>query len=519
MTTEFQRTARSAGIIGITAFGGALVGFVLQLLVAYYFGASSNTDAYFMALSTSELLSKLLLGGSITAVFIPMFVERISRGRTSEAWELSLNIFHLTAIAFAAILVLLAIFTRPFVGFIAPGFNAATTELTVQLLRVLLPSFLFLYLVELATSQLHALKQFAIPAWTRVISPAVSIVIIVAFVQTLGITALALGTLIGAVAQFTYLVWGLRRHGLQYRFILRAGDPAIRRLLYLVYPFIFSILVTQGAGIVYRILVSDLTEGSLASLKFAEKIMQLATIIFLNSITFVIYPLLSEKASNQNYEGMRTTIASALRLVSLISVPVIIGVVVLREPLVRFVFQRGSFSEQDVALTSVALSFLIINLLTSGFSSILGHAVLALQQTRAAVAVTIASHAVATSLFVLLVPPLAHAGLALASSLAPLSAALLYFLYLRRTIPPLTNVFIHPTYVKIAALAGALFLVMYLLVPTIAQLPVPHGLSLLLQLLVPATVGSVIFFGGAFVLRISEMRELVQILRQRFRKA
>jgi len=85
--SETRQTTRNAGLIGLTAFGGALVGFVLQLLVAFHFGASNQTDAYFMALSTSEMFSKLLLGGSITAVFLPVFVERLARGRDKEAWH------------------------------------------------------------------------------------------------------------------------------------------------------------------------------------------------------------------------------------------------------------------------------------------------------------------------------------------------------------------------------------------------------------------------------------------------
>src|SRR5688572_24999113 len=110
MKTESQQTVSSAGVIGLTAFGGALVGFVLQLLVAFYFGAGSETDAYFMAISTSEMLSKLLLGGSITAVFVPVFIERLTQGDKKSAWSLALNVLHLTSALFIAATVLLGLF-------------------------------------------------------------------------------------------------------------------------------------------------------------------------------------------------------------------------------------------------------------------------------------------------------------------------------------------------------------------------------------------------------------------------
>lgn len=511
MKSEFQQTASSAGLIGLTALGGALIGFVLQLLVAYYFGASAQTDAYFMALSTSELLSKLLLGGSITAVFLPMFVRHLACGQRQLAWHLALNLFHLTAVVFIVLIVLLGIFAAPFVHFIAPGFDGATAALTIKLLRVLLPAFLFLFLVELASSMLQALKQFTIPALLRLIAPATSIIIIILFIKSFGIFALALGAVAGSILQLGFLWWGLRRQGFTYRFIFQPLDPAIKRLLLLVYPFIMSMLVTQGAGIVYRVLVSDLTPGSLAALKFAEKITQLLAIMFLTSVTVVIYPTLSEKAARRDFIGIRDTVAGALRLVTFVTVPVIVGVVLLRNPLVSFLYQHGSFSAEDAALTSLALLFLVLGLTVNGISSVLGHATLALQETRASVAVSVASQAIAIALFVLLVPRLAHAGLALASALVPLSIALLYYLYLTRFIPRLKSIFWHITYVKTAALALALAAAVTIISPLSRHLTDIQQLSLFLQILLPSLVGAFVFFGGAYLWRIPEMRELTAI--------
>lgn len=510
---EFQITAKSAGLIGLTAMGGALVGFVLQLLVAYFFGASGSTDAYFMAQSTSEMLSKLLLGGSITAVFIPMFVERLALGRKQDAWRLALNVAHLTAGIFVLLVILIGIFAQPFVHFIAPGFDAATAATTVQLLRVLLPSFLILFLVELATSMLQAMKQFTIPAFLRLVAPATSIIVILLIVRTLGIYALATGAVIGSLVQLALVAWGLRRQGLHYEFVFAPLDPAVKRLIHLTYPFLFSVMATQAAGIVYRILVSDLESGSLAALKFAEKITQLATIIFLNSVTFVIYPLLSAKASQKDFTGMRATIASAVRLVTFVTLPLMIGIVILREPLVGLVYQRGSFSAHDAQMTSLALLFLVIGLTANGISSILGHATLALQKTRAAVAVSIASQVVAISLFFGLVPRLGLAGLALGSSLVPLAIASLYFIYLRRFIPKLGQIFWHQTFIKIGALALVLAVVVAFTLARIGQM------QTLLQLLVPTFFGCLVYFGGAYMWSIPEMRQVMQLVWTKLKRA
>jgi putative peptidoglycan lipid II flippase len=365
---------------------------------------------------------------------------------------------------------------------------------------------------------LQALQRFAVPALLRIVSPAVSIIAIIALVQRIGIYALAVGVVAGSFIQLALLLIALKRQGFSYRFIFKPFDPTIKKLIYLTYPFLLSVLATQGAGITYRILVSDLPSGSLASIKFAEKITQLLTIIFLNSVTMVIYPVLSTKAAKHDMIGIRDTIGSSIRLIFFVTVPVITVVALLRQPLISFIYQRGSFSASDVAMTSLALLFLVIGLTTNGISSVLGHATLALQETRAAVAVSIASQAVAVALFVLLVPYLAHAGLALASSLVPLAIALLYFLYLTRFIPHLIEIFYHPTYTKTLSLSIVTGVLIFMIRPlsflSILSQPAP----LLLQIFLPAIIGGIFFFTGAYLWRIPELLQLLSIMRFRWLK-
>lgn len=508
---EFRHTAGNAGMIGVAALAGSVVGFVLQLLVAYYFGAGNQTDAFFMAQSTSEMLAKLLLGGSVTAVFIPLFVERLAVQNTDGAWRLAFNILNIMTVAYVALLGCIWLFAGPFVHFIAPGFSGDTYTLTVSLLRLLLPSFLFLFLVEFATSILHSFKLFTLPASLRIVAPFVSILSILLFVHTVGIHALAIGIVAGSIIQLAILVAGLRRQGMKYRFFIDIHDPAIRSLARLVYPFIFSLLMTQAAGIAYRILVSSLEEGSLSALKFAEKITQLLTIVFLNSVTLVIYPMLSEKASVNDTAGMRSTIASAMRLIVFITLPIILAIAILREPVIAFLYERGSFTSSDTTTTSLALLYLVLGLTTTGISSILGHAVLAIQKTRAAVAITIGSQVVAIALFYTLVPIMGMAGLALASSLVPLSSAALYFLYLRQHIPALITIFTHTTYVKTIVLAIISSVVVWAVSVSLTN----YGL---IQVIMSLAAGALCYLVFAHLWHIEEMREVIGMARAKFKK-
>lgn len=515
MSSESQSTISRASFISLAAFGGAIAGFFLQQLVAYYFGAGAATDAFFMAQSTSELLSKLLLGGSVTAVFLPFFVEKITAGQRDLAWQLGLNVLHLTGALFLVAIGLLAVFARPFVMFIAPGFESAAADLTVSLLRVLLPSFLFLFLVDLATAMLHSLKHFTMPALLRIVAPVVSMISVILLNGQLGIYALAAGVVVGSVLQLALLLGTLHHQGFRYHFVFDPTHPTVASLLRLVYPFIFSVLVTQAAGIVYRILVSDLTAGSLSALKFAEKITQLLAVMFLGSITFVIYPLLSAKASQRDFAGMRETIASATRLISFITLPLIAGVIILRDPLIQLIYQYGSFTAQSARATSVALLFLVLGLTANGISSVFGHATLALQRTRAAMVVTIASQLIAIVLFFYLVPLMGHAGLALGSSLVPISITLFYIIYLRRIIPRLTSVFVHITFVKIGALTLIMALLVALLMQFIKPLVADTLGGRLILVALPALAGAVFFGTTAYLWHIPEMNDIINLLKQK----
>ena len=509
--SEFQHTAKNAGIIGITASLGAVFGFVLQLLVAYYYGAGHQTDAFFMAQSTSDLLSKMLMGGSVTAIFIPLFIERLTKNNKQGAWDLALNITNTVGLIYVILIGIVFFFSTQFVHIIAPGFDPATTQLTAQLLQILLPSFFFLFMVEFATSMLQSLKHFGLPALLRIVTPSISIISIILFVHSIGIYALAVGVVLGSIIQLGLLVWGLLKEGMQYRFFVRLKDPALRSLFHLVYPFIFSVIATQGAGLVYRVLVSGLTEGSLSALKFAEKITQLVTIIFINSVTLVIYPLLSEKASALDTAGMRSTIGRSMRLIVFTTLPLIITIAILRHPIVDVIYHHGSFTDQDANLTSLALLYLVLGLTTTGISSVLGHAILALKATRTAVAVTIASQIVAMGLFALLVPYMGVAGLALASSLVPLSSALLYYIYLTRSVTGLHYIFKHIAYIKIIIITAVACIAVWAVRPFTA-------VNSVVEILVPLVVGIAIYGTLAYVWKLEEMHEVIDIINSKIHK-
>ncbi len=510
---EFKRTVKNAGIIGIMGVLAAIIGFLLQSLIAYYFGANKATDAFITAQYTSELLSKILLGGSVVAVLIPIFLQKkVTEGKES-AWKLALTIIHCTGILYIVLIAIVGIFTTPFVHSIAPGFAPDTAQLTINLLRIMIPAFFLLFIVDLGSAILQAVQHFSTPSSLRVIAPIVSVLSLVTLAPAIGIYSLAVGAVIGALIQVSLIFFTLRRQGFVYRLYWDIQDPAVKKLLLLVLPFIFSMLATVLAGVIYRRLGSFLEPGSLTAIRNAEKITQLLSYIFLGSITTAVYPVLSEKVAKGDPQQLLPTLASAIRLVFFASLPLAIGPMLLSVSIIKIAYEHGKFTPENTHATAVALFFLSIGLLTNTISSLFGNATLAIQRTKASVAVTIISQIISIILFVILTPRMGLAGLALASSLGPIFIAAMYIFYLRRHIPNILSVFWHTTYLKALFLISIMAVVVY----NLNQLEFLQETPTLVRAVAVAAVGAIIYLGGAHVLKIPEMNMATELFGDKWR--
>lgn len=506
------RAARAGGVIGVSTVGALLVGFFLQLVIAYRFGAGSDTDAFFMAQGTSELLAKILLGGSLTSVFLPVFVEHLSQGREDRAWRLANHLFHLAAVVFVVLLALLEVFTDQLTSLIAPGFPPDTHRVTVLLLRVMLPAFFFGMLTDLATAILHSFRAFGMPALSRLIMPVTSLLFVLLFGHRAGIVALALGTLVGATVQLALILRALVRTGYRYQPIFSLRDQDVLRVFRLVAPFVFSILAAQASGIIYRILVSHFPEGSLSALKFGDKISSMANALFLASITTVAFPALSQSVAERAEGEVRATLAQALRLLLFFGVPLTLGIMFLRLPLARLLYERGSFTAEDTVATAAVLAILVWGLVANGMSSLFGHFALALKATRISVGATILTQTVTSGLFLALAPRLGIRGLALGSAISPFILTGLYLFLLRGRVRGIWRLLVTSALPKFAVSGTALVVGLLLGQRLIAGAPA-GALHDILTLTVGTFCGAAAYLGTAWLLKIEETRVLRAILR------
>jgi len=504
------RAAKASSAIWTSTVFALIAGFLLQLTIAYKFGQSGSTDAYFMAQGVSDLIAKILLGGSITSVFLPVFVEYLTKNEEERAWKLANNLFHVSAVIFALILVVMEIFTDKIVWFIAPGFSPAVHVTTVTILRIMLPAFFFTMLTDLAIAVLNSLRVFGLPAASRLITPLLSFILVLFLADKYGIVILGLGMLLGGSLQLALVILVLARSGFKYRPMLSFTDQDLIRVLTLVAPFILSILFSQAAGVAYRMVASHFPEGSLSALKFGDKISQLTNALFLTNIVTVAFPAFSRAVANASETEIINKLKQGFRIMVYFGIPITLGIVLLRQPFIAVLYQRGSFTHEDTLATSTVLGIIIVSMLANGISNLLGHLALAMKVTKVSVQVTILTQIVTTILFIILGPRYGIKGLAMGSAISPFVLTFLYTAFLSKKLPHVWKIFMDKFLIKVA-ISG---LALYATVIFMRQLPYPwHGNLHNLILIFTCTItGLAVYIVASFALAIPEVHTIKDIL-------
>jgi len=418
--SENSRVVKAAGVVGAATFLSRGLGFIRDAVIAWYFGAGFSSDAFIAAFRIPNLLRRLFAEGTLSSAFIPVFTDLIVNQGRSEAFDMARSAFRLMSLmliftALGGILVAPLI-----VRLIAPGFDLEKLLLTVTLARLMFPYIVFIGMAALCMGILNVLGNFATPA----LAPALLNIAIIGSVLFIApslpipVIGLALGVLIGGVLQLAVQLTALIRKGFHFWAKAHWLHPALKRVGSLIPPVILGGAVYQINILVGTLLGSLLPQGSVTYLYFADRLVQFPLGVFAIAAATAVLPSLSRQAAARRIYELQSTFALALRLVFFISIPAMVGLIVLRESIVALLFQRGEFDAAATQLTALALLYYSLGLWAFSAVKIVTATFFALQDTRTPVMIAVISIAANIVLGVVLMKPLAHGGLALATSLA-----------------------------------------------------------------------------------------------------
>ncbi|MCE5254968.1 MAG: murein biosynthesis integral membrane protein MurJ [Actinomycetia bacterium] len=498
-------------IVGATLVGRSL-GLVRDIVVAYFFGAQAQTDAFFLGYKVPYLLT-LMVSGALTATFVPLFSYRLATGRKKEAWDLSVNIGNIIALILVAVSVLLVAIAPWFIPLIGPGLDDETTAQGVFLFRILMIGFVFEGLAGLVVGMLNSLRRFALAAFAPAVGTVVTLAVTVAFAARLGITALAVGSVAGWVAGLVVLFPGLRGEGIRYRPRIDLRDPGVREVGGMVWPILIGSAVGKVSVFIIQLLGSYLEEGAISSLNYADKLFQLPLGLFVAGITVPIFPLLSEQVATKAPERVKATLDFALRLMGFLLVPATVGIILLRYPLIGLLLEHGEFTAADTKRTAWALLFLCLGLYAYAGRDTVTRVFYAYHDTRTPVKISVVTVALTIGLAYAFMQFLGVGGLTLGMTVALVVNFVVLMWLLRRKIGVIGLKRTAGSLLRVTGASAVMGAVVWA-VDRALSLVVTSGLGgNALRVAVGIVVGAGTFFLVARLVKMRELAEAVDMLR------
>ncbi len=512
---ESQKVTRAAVLIFIGNIISRALGLIRDMAKSYFFGAGGAVSAFDVAAQVPTMFYDQFVGGLLNSALVPVFSDYAHDKDRAELWRVLSAVLSLITMVLG-VLVLLVEGAAPWIAqILGKGLDPQYLSLATAMIRITAPAVFFLNLAGLVSSVLYALQRFTLPAFTAAMFNAIVVLVIFAGHRTLGARALAVGWLCASIAQ-VLLQWpGLRgaRVRLQSPFPLH---PALVKMGQLYLPIGLGLLVDQAAVALSFNIASQTGPSGIAWMKYAATLIQLPLGLIVTAISIAILPTLSRYATDANEDAFRATLAQGLRLVLILVIPAAMALLVMGEPVVALIFQRGEFMPADTVATVEALRFSILGLVFAALDQPLVFAFYARKDTWTPALVgvgTVAIYVVLAVVPTLFGPPQLWA-LILANSFKLMAHALLMLYLFTHKVGSLGPHHVGRT--TLSAFGASIVMAIPVLI-TLAALKnvVPPGaVGYLIRVLAAGGVG-----GGTYLLllRLMDVEELA-LLRQALRR-
>jgi len=508
-----RRLLRSTASVALPTFVSRILGYVRDLLQAFFLGTSDSADAFTIAFTIPNLFRRLTGEGAMTAGFVPTFTEIKGQGERRELWRFGNLFFWDLALVMALATVLGILFAPGLVKFIAHGFKATEGKwtLTIAMTRVMFPYLFLISLAALASAILNSFRRFFVPASTPILFnlAVIAAAALLARGSSEPARVFCLGVLAGGVLQVAVQVPFLWREGMRFTFGLSFKHSAVRRVGALLVPGILGAGVYQVNFALSRMIASSLERGSTAALYYSSRIEELTLGLFSIALSVALLPALSEHAAARDTPEIKKTLGFSLRLTSFVTFPAAAGLVVLSRPIIRVLFERGMFNRESTTMSGACLLFFAMGLPFVSGVKMVAPAFFSLKDTRSPVIVGVFVMALNVCLSFALMGKLRVGGLALALSLSQVVNFAALFIWLEKKIGIMARKAIAATAVKTLA-ASALMAGALLALRPVIDVPAAPFSRQAAGLAVAIVLGIAIYVSFLWLISPSEARSLVR---------
>ncbi len=371
--------AKSAGTVGIAVMCSRVLGLVREQIFAAMFGAGYAYDSFVVAFRIPNLLRDLFGEGALSAAFVTIFSRYDANKTQEETWRLASNVLVFFAILLS-LLTLLGIFMAgPLVSLLAPDFSkvAGKAELTATLTMIMMPFLIVISLAAVVMGMLNTKGHFFVPAMASSffnigsIAGGVTMALILPRYGHPAIVGMAIGTLVGGILQLAVQLPALFGTGFRFFPHLDLRDPGLHNILRLMIPATIGLSATQINIFVNTSFAASCAEGSVSWLNYAFRLVQLPIGVFGVAFSIAVMPVMARHAARKDVPAMRETLVSSLTMVFCLTIPATAGLVLLAEPIIRLIFERGAFTALDTVATAQILTLYSIGLFAYSANKIL----------------------------------------------------------------------------------------------------------------------------------------------------
>lgn len=512
-----SKVARATLGLMIVTMISKVLGFGRELALTYVYGASASSDAYITAVSIPTILFASV-GTALATTFIPVFYEVDKIGGREKSLKFANNVVNIVILITVTLAILGFIFAEPLVKIFAMSFTGEKLELTVEFTKIMIFGVIFIGLSNIMTSWLQISGSFTIPG---MIGFPYNIFIIGAIIlSSNGNTSImAIGTLIGIASQFLFQLPFAIKNGYKYKLYINITDEYIKKMIWLIVPVFIGVGVNQMNAIVDRSLASTLGDGVITVLNSANRLNGFVLGLFISTIAAVIYPTLSKLSNENNKEKFAESVTQSVNTVILLIIPISVGAIVLAEPVVRIVFERGAFNSEATHMTAIALGGYSIGMIGFGLRDILSKVFYSLQDTKTPMVNGALAMGMNIVLNLIFIKFLGYAGLALATSLAALICIILLFISLKKKIGYFGQDKILNTFFKALIASSVMGVVTYFIYNLFSGMLGLGFISKVISLGVSVGAGVIVYAVSVKILKVEEIDMLIDMVKKKIKRS
>lgn len=506
MTTQKKNSAvKAVSFMMLITLVGKVLGLVRDQLLAANYGNGMAAEAFTTASLMPRTFFDAVFASAISASFIPIFNEYLKKKGKKEAFALSNRFITLMGLVTLLMTVVCEIFSEQFVWLFAAGYDNETAALAAQLSHVMFPTIFFTGIAFSFVGILQSLDEFNVPAALSVASNAVIILYYIFWNDRFGVYGLAVAFLIGWAMQAIIQIPSMMKKGYFYRPDFRFRDEGIRKILILMLPVMVGTWIQPINLIINNQFASHLDMG-VTTLQYANNLYTIIVGVFVLAIANLIFPKLSRMADDAEGDGFGQTVRVTLRSMMFFLIPMMVGLMVLSKPLVKLIYERGSFDALGTEMTGTALCFFAVGMIGYGVQTILSRVFYAKQEGKMPLVAGIISIGVNAALCWLLMKPMGLGGLALASAVSSTVAALILFVPTVKRYPGILDKKLAADLCKMAVSALVMLFCVYLPYRFLAAKMGDGLIPRVILVGVPTCIGIVVYMVLTYVLRVDESR-------------